>query len=232
MRNRGVVLGIAAAVLVVVLWWMFVFSGIRSDTDDVKDEIEAARREESSLRAQLDELEAIEEQGPEIAAQLAELEDALPQYPDLAEFVTEANAIAESSGITWLSIAPSEPVPVGTIGEIGMNIQVQGGYFQVLDYLNRLEEIDRLVVVDSITLNAGDGTEAGSGTGGDTGGDLFVGGAPQLSAALTARMFTLSTSTVDPGASATSTTVAGDTTDDGTDTSDGVDVTTTTAAGG
>jgi hypothetical protein len=38
---------------------------------------------------------------------------------------------------------------------------VKGGYYQVLDYLNRLESIPRLVVVDQVSLAAADATGAG-----------------------------------------------------------------------
>jgi hypothetical protein len=37
---------------------------------------------------------------------------------------------------------------------------VDGGYFQVLDYLNRLEAMDRIVVVDTLSL-APSGAEDG-----------------------------------------------------------------------
>jgi Tfp pilus assembly protein PilO len=199
MKQRTLVFGVVGVVAVVALWWFFVMAPIRSDADEVADETEQLRREESALAAQVAELRDIESRGPEIEAELAELREALPEFADLAEFVNAANSIAETAGITWLSVAPSEPVPTGGIGTVNMSIQVEGGYFQVLDYLNRLEELPRLVLVDTIGVTAA-GAE-GTGT--------F--GAPPLTASLTARMFTLSTSAVDPGGA-----VAGDETGTGT----------------
>ncbi len=98
--------------------------------------------------------------------------------------------MAVQSGIDWLSISPSPPAVggAGGISVITMSIEIEGGFFQVLDYLNRLEELERLVVVDAITISGatiagGDGDEGGEQTSSAT-------GAPTLSVTLNARMFT------------------------------------------
>jgi hypothetical protein len=38
------------------------------------------------------------------------------------------------------------------VSAINLAVTVDGGYFQVLDYLNRLEAMDRIVVVDTLSL--------------------------------------------------------------------------------
>ena len=55
------------------------------------------------------------------------------------------------SGIDWLSVSPSV-AQAGTTGVsvIPLTISIKGGFFQVLDYLNRLEDLGRLVIVDAI----------------------------------------------------------------------------------
>ncbi len=35
-----------------------------------------------------------------------------------------------------------------------VNLQISGGYFQVLDFLNRLDDLPRLVVSDSVNVTA------------------------------------------------------------------------------
>lgn len=185
MRNRPVVVGVAAALVVVVLWWLLVFSGIRSDTSDVEDEVEAARQERQSLQAQLDRLEDLEARGPEIEAQLLALREALPEQPDLASFITQAYDIGNAAGVVWVSVAPSDPVQTGAVATIQLTVEVQGGYFQVLDYLDRLEELPRFVTVDSISVSTDDAS-------GGQGAGASFGGAPGLRASLTARMFSLS----------------------------------------
>jgi hypothetical protein len=57
---------------------------------------------------------------------------------------------------------------------VGLGIKVEGGYFQVLDYLDRILELPRVVVIDTISVTPMDETTAN----------------PRLAVDLTGRMFT------------------------------------------
>ena len=62
MNNRTIAGGVLAAVLVLAVWWMFVFSPVRSDASKVDTEIESAQADTKSLEAenaQLDDLERV-----------------------------------------------------------------------------------------------------------------------------------------------------------------------------
>ncbi len=123
------------------------------------------------------------------------LRAAVPSTPDLGEFILQANDIATASGIDWLSISPSPPAATGGGGPtstIAVSIQIQGGFFEVLDYLNRLEDLERLVIVDTINISAAAPTRgpAAPGPAGSIGGSTDSSGAPDLSVTLTGRMFT------------------------------------------
>jgi Tfp pilus assembly protein PilO len=204
-RNRAVLLFVVAAVAIVALWWFFVYSPLGDDLDQAKDDTAAAEAQTASLRAQLQQLEDIEDRSTEIDAEIMRLDSLVPENPDLASFILAANEIALQSGIDWLSITPSPPQadPSG-LGVINMQISIQGGFFQALDYLSRLENLQRLVIVDSIDTSAGGATEGG----------ITTGSGPALSISLAARMFT-DTVPAAPGAptdDTTTTTVAGETT--------------------
>ena len=177
MNNRTITVGALAAVLIVGLWWMFVFSGIRSESSDVSEQIDAARGETRSLDTELKLLEDLEARAPETQAELDRLRQAVPDDAELASFIDAANALGSETGVTWLSVAPTAPAAGTAAGTIPLAISVEGGYFQVLDYLNRLEDLSRLVVVDSVSLDAAESAEASAS------------GAPTLTATLTARMF-------------------------------------------
>lgn len=204
MRNRVVALVAVAAVGVVALWWVFVFAPLGRDLDDTRDERVQAEREEASLTAQLRRLQEIDRNAPETDAELARLAEAIPDNPDLADFFLAANEIAVRSGIDWISVSPAEPAPApGSPSVVRVNMQLSGGFFQILDYLNRLEDLARLVVVDTLNVTSGGGGE-GTTTGG-------FNGAPTLSATLTARMFTRATVIGSP-ATTTTTSPGGPTT--------------------
>lgn len=199
-RTRWMVL--IAATLVVILVWFFAFSRPKADSiSTTKTELDDARSAEQSLEATLARLEDLDGRRPEIQANLQQLNAAIPADPDLAEFIFLANDAAAESGVDWISIAPTPPEldPNGGPTVIALSIQIQGGFFQVVDYLNRLESLERLVVADAITVT----------TGGDTGGDTTgttlatstsTSGSPSLSVSITGRMFTRAGPAETPGA--------------------------------
>jgi Tfp pilus assembly protein PilO len=186
MRSRVVVVGVLLTVVVVLIWNIAIFSPRGKKLNDAKKQAQAAQQLEPGLQATLARLKQISENGPEIAAQLDTLNAAVPASPDLDGFILSANQIAVRAGIDWLSVSPSV-VQAGTSGPsvIPLSVQIKGGFFQVLDYLNRLEDLGRLVIVDSINTTA-------SGTAG-------VSGPPTLSVTLSGRMFTRAAPAPAPG---------------------------------
>ena len=177
MRSRLAVFGVLLLVVVVLIWNVAIFSPRGHKLNDAKKLTQAAQQLEPGLQSTLARLKQISQNGPEIAAQLDKLNAAVPASPDLDGFILSANQIAVQAGIDWLSVSPSV-VQAGTTGPsvIPLSVQIKGGFFQVLDYLNRLEDMARLVIVDSINTTA-------STTAGTT-------GPPTLSVTLTGRMFT------------------------------------------
>ena len=198
MRSRGVIVGVLVGVVVLLLWNLLIFAPKGRDLSAAKKEAQAAQQVEVQLQQTLTALQEISKNGPEIAAKLDRLSAAVPTAPDLDGFILSANQIAVQSGIDWLSVSPSVAQP-GTSGPsvIPLTMSIQGGFFQVLDYLNRLEDLSRLVIVDSINVTAA-GSEGTGATGTASGSSS---GAPALSVTLTGRMFTMAA----PAASAGST---------------------------
>ena len=182
MRSRGVVVGVLLGVVVVLVWNLLIFAPKGRDLSAAKKDAEAAQQMEPGLRSQLAQLQEISKNGPEIAAQLDRLSAAVPTAPDLDGFILSANQIAVQSGIDWLSVSPSV-TQAGTTGVsvIPLTVSIKGGFFQVLDYLNRLEDLGRLVIVDAINATAGADDSAGA----------VTTGAPTLAVTLTGRMFTM-----------------------------------------
>ena len=202
--KRGVLIGVIAGALVLILLWYFVlFSPTSSDLSTTRKQVADAQSQKQALENTIAQLKELSANAAQQQASLRTLRAAIPPTPDLGEFILQANDIATASGIDWLSISPSAPTATvggGPTSTIALSMQVSGGFFQVLDYLNRLEEIERIVIVDTINVTAaGTGSSAGSSgttgaTGststGDTSGDSSSGGAPDLNVTLTGRMFT------------------------------------------
>jgi Tfp pilus assembly protein PilO len=194
--KRGALIGvIAGAVVLILLWYFVLFSPTSSDLNDTRDQVAAAQSQQQELQNTIAHLKELSANAAQQQASLRTLRAAIPPTPDLGAFILQANTIATSTGIDWLSIAPTPPtatVGPGPTSTIGISMQISGGFFEVLDYLNRLEGLERVVIVDTINVAAA-GADSGT-TGGSTGssgsGDSSSGGAPDLNVTLTGRMFT------------------------------------------
>jgi type IV pilus assembly protein PilO len=178
MNKKAVFIGVGASVALTLLWFLLLWSPQGGRLDDAREREEAAAAENGQLEVRVARLSAAEERRPELTADLEALRVAVPDSPDLAQFLLDANGASVEAGVDFISISPTPPAPSATAGlpsEIGLNINVEGGYFQVIDFLTRVSALPRVVVVDSLGLTSSEGP-----------------GAP-LSVSLTARMFTTAT---------------------------------------
>lgn len=198
MKSRGFMAGALAVGLIVVAWYMMVYSKAKDDVSSTKSKVSAAQQEQDELAGKKKQLEKLEDQGPEIEAKLQALQTAVPAQPELAKFIDEVDALGAQAGIDWVSVAPTEPTSVNGVGTIPLTMQVDGDYFKVIDYLDKVEGMSRLVVFDTISVK--EGTTSDGAVGG-TGGLVGLNG-PKLSATLTGRMFTQAVPTPAPGTAA------------------------------
>ena len=175
MKRRTLLIALGAAGGLLALWFVLLWGPQGGELDKAADREDAADTTNQELELRLARLRESQERAPSLQAELAELRAAVPDGPDLAQFILDAHTIAEESGVEFTSINQTPPAPSTTGGppSIALTINVMGGYFEVLDYLDRLDSLGRIVVIDGLTLSPS--TERG----------LL-----QVGAAITARMFT------------------------------------------
>ena len=224
MSRRPLLIGVAAALGVLLFWFIFLWSPQGSKISKAKDRKVAAESEQQELQLRIARLKSLQQQEPQKRAQLENLRVAIPDEPNLAQFILDANTAANVSGIQFLSISPSPPAAAtGAAGSapapppaspttpaagarpavINLQLSISGGYFQVVDFVNRLDGLSRLVVIDSLGLTAG---PQAAGSTASTG----------LTVSITARMFVREATPVagttgapiTPGGATTTTTAA------------------------
>jgi Tfp pilus assembly protein PilO len=209
--KRSVLIGCAAgAVVLILLWYFLLFAPTSKDLDDTRSEVSSVESQNQELENTIRQLKELSRNSVEQQAQLRTLRAAIPATPDLGEFILQANEIASAAGIDWLSIAPTPPAAStngGPTSTIAISMQIQGQFSAVLDYLNRLEDLERLVVVDTINVSAASagGATGATGADGGTSSSTSVTGAPNLSVTITGRMFTDAPPAATPGSGATTT---------------------------
>jgi Tfp pilus assembly protein PilO len=203
-KRSWLIAGAAGAVVLILLWYFMLFSPTSGDLSDTRDQVSELDSQNQALENTIRQLEALSRNSVEQQAQLRTLRAAIPATPDLGEFILQANEIASAAGIDWLSIAPTPPAAGGGSGPnatIALTIQIQGQFASVLDYLNRLEDLERLVVVDGINV----ATAGGEGATGADGTASVTSGAPDLSVTINGRMFTDAQPTGAAGSGSTAT---------------------------
>ena len=181
--RRTMIIAGAAALAVAVLWYLVLWSPRKAELDDAREQREASESERQELATRVGRLRAAQKDEPMKRARLETLRTTIPDDPNLAAFILDTNDAAAKAGIEWISVAPEEPSPgapsaasvaaapvTTTAGdgtgattaanrfpaEIGLQLQIQGGYFQILDFLNRLNEMPRLVVTDGLNISSDD----------------------------------------------------------------------------
>ena len=183
--NRRLVGFAAAAVALVVLWWVLLWGPRSRAIGQARERAASAETERSALTARIQRLKEAQADEPRQRARLEALRTAIPDEPDLGQFILDANDAAVRSGIDFISIAPMPPsapgpgtaagtaattaappaggsaalgagAPAAAPAQVTLALQVGGGYFQVLDFLNRLDALPRLVVTDGLTVTSDD----------------------------------------------------------------------------
>jgi Tfp pilus assembly protein PilO len=172
-----IALAVMGAIVVLYGWNSLFLASKGKAKSAVRKEIAAAKTAEQDLRANLAQLRKLAADTQSREAELARLGRLVPAEVDVAGAILSLDATAKEAQVAWSTLTPSPPTAGAASGgpaTLGLTIKVGGTFHQILDYLGRLESLDRLVVVDSVAL---------------TGGSSTTNGSPALEADLSARMF-------------------------------------------
>lgn len=188
--RRNLLITVLAMVVVAVLAFFLVFKPQSDKIAQAREDVQAAQDNVERLRLELARLQALQQQAPKLREEATKLDAAVPNDPQLAAFILQVQDAANASGIEWMSVSPTPPAtpanaqaPVQTsVQEVVVAMNVEGGYFQVQDFLVRLEGLPRAVKIGNVTLSAQTGT----------------GGSPRLTASLNMKMFVAAPAPVAP----------------------------------
>lgn len=171
--RRQIIIGAVVTVLASALFYVFLVRPVNSKIAAVKKEIEDARTQESQLRLQIRALEDARRSSTEVQARLAKFDLLLPRTSDLPNFIRQLQEAADLSGIDLTSIAPSPPTALATgpgtdpalagkgVFTINVVLQVGGGFFRIKNFLERLEGLKRVVLVQNLSITPSADEETG-----------------------------------------------------------------------
>jgi len=220
-RSQERLLGVAAIVLLVVVTALVLVRPQRDAASQANADERIAKAESQSLRDEIKALEALQANEPALREEARKAAAEFPPTPALSSLVDALQDAADQAGVELESVAPS-PAKASKLqpglAEITTQLTVKGGYFEVQDFLARLEDLvkgtdpagpvsPRSLLINSVALSAGGGT--GSGTAAAPAATGTVAAPPdELSAAISLSAFQLtgSANVAAPAAGATVTT--------------------------
>jgi Tfp pilus assembly protein PilO len=144
MKRSHIILGGLAAVLAVAVFWVTVYSPKQEQIEELEVAIAAEELEQQQLEAEIARLRSVRDQAPEVEAELAAAEAIVPRDGALPAALRQLQVAADDSGALLQAVTTSRPVqidgaPAG-LSRIETQVQLVGGYFQVVDFLRRIED--------------------------------------------------------------------------------------------
>lgn len=154
--RRQLAIAAAGAVGITVLFFLFLLNPKLHEISKTRSDIVTAQDEQQTLQVQIQHLQEVRKNAPQTTAQLAAAAQYLPSTPDLPGFIRLVQDAATQSGVDLQSIAPSPPAAVTNatgIQTISVTLTGQAGFFRLVDFLTRLENLQRAVEVRAISLS-------------------------------------------------------------------------------
>ena len=158
----GVLVGVLLIVL--VAGWFVAIAPKRSEATRLADQID-------DTRAQIVTAQRLAAQPPTQAptirvADLFQLSRAMPNRVDMPGMLLQLSGVAAETGVTFQSIAPHDPVSLGTYQRLAVDLVFEGHFYDLSDFLYRLRNLvgvhdgvldatGRLFAVDSIAFDEG-----------------------------------------------------------------------------
>lgn len=194
LRTWGV-LALLAVVAIVAGGWFLALSPQKSKVSSLHDQTAQQQDTNAKLQSQIALLKKQQSQIPAEQARIAQIKGRIPETPQVTTYVRTLTSLAAATHVELVSIAPAAPTLVklanaqpqssgssggsaGTgvpttdaanLSTISISISVVGDYYNVQQFLSKLEDTQRATVVSSVSLKPGmlpqaqDGSASGAG---------------------------------------------------------------------
>jgi Tfp pilus assembly protein PilO len=174
-RRQELILAAVGAAVVLTAGTLLLVRPTKQATAQARADREVAAAESQTLRDQIKALEALRPKEAELRAQASLAKGEFPATPALPGLIDALQDSAHLAGVDLGAVAPAAPKASTAnpkLAEIVTNVTVSGGYFEIQDFLARIENLvkgtdpgrvpPRSVLVQSVNLaSGGEGTTSG-----------------------------------------------------------------------
>lgn len=180
--KQWVALTVLGALAIGAGGWFLLISPKRSEAAALRTQTDQQNSQNTSLAAQISMLKEQAKGLPKQQARLAAVAAKIPDNPALPALVRALTVAADEAGVELTTLSPAAPTQVsaavaatpvtaagvspaaprpaaatalGSLQSIALSMTVVGGYFQVEQFLDRLENLSRAAKVTAFTLAPG-----------------------------------------------------------------------------
>lgn len=203
-----------ACLAVLAAGWFLVIKPQRAHAASLRTQAQAVQAASAGLRSQVDQLRQQQKDLPAQQKLLSQIATKVPDNPALPALIRQLSAAADGAGVSLMSLAPSAPALVDAtrstsastssatatrpvvhagaapLAGIPLAIQVQGSYFNVVQFFSAVESLNRAMLVTGFSLTPATGgstTPVATGAPATAATDTLPPGT--LTAAITAQVF-------------------------------------------
>jgi type IV pilus assembly protein PilO len=152
--RKWVALTGVASIIVLVAGWFLLISPKRSDVSELKSQAAQQETTNSGLQVKLTSLRSQQKGLAANNAKLAQLAKKIPTTADLPGLLRQLSAAATTSNVDLTDLTPSNAVALTAapgISAVTISLKIDGKYFDVAQYINALESLDRGLMVTGVT---------------------------------------------------------------------------------
>ena len=132
-----------------------------SPVANARTELAALHDQDSKLNQEVSSLQVYERRNAEFKTEMASLEKQLdtlktivPEDKEVDEFIRLLQGAAAASGVQIRRLTADAVVPRDYHYELPFTIDVDGPYFNIVDFFSRLSRLSRIINVGDLTFNA------------------------------------------------------------------------------
>jgi Pilus assembly protein, PilO len=127
------------AVVLIVAWYFLLLSPTRTKLSDLDGQVQAQQAALATATQEVARLESYKKTAPQSRAEIVRLGKMLPESEGIPSLIIELTRTADASGVDLNSISRGATQPGTPFGLQSVTLQVTGRFFDVEDFLYRLE---------------------------------------------------------------------------------------------
>jgi Tfp pilus assembly protein PilO len=185
--KRGPLIAGAGVALLALLLVFFLVTPKMGEVSEARAELDEARNEQQTLESQVRALEDARDSAAVARQTIAEVDQRIPPTADLPGLILLLQNAAVGSGLDLVTVTPGSPTFNAEAGlsVIPVSVNGTGAYFDVAEFLFRIETLPRAAKTLTVTLAPGGGGEGATTT---------TIGSPELAMTASVELYTSDTS--------------------------------------